>query len=172
MADAVITAFDPVKIFEKATQSLGAAQPQAQREHLQNEFLDLEEEIRAIEVRLQELRASTVSKAQATEALAQSMRADLAAHREQMLKWAGAGAMARMRGPAGTRLSGLTGFDVIDLAVILLDDAAIQAFAADAIATTDAPDEARPEDEVAAEAAALSNRIAELRARRAQLLQG
>lgn len=180
----------PENIEEYLSSVVGSVDRQLQetRQALRQAIADLDAAIVEKTNRLTGLERRSVTRADATALVAKNMRDSLKAHRLEMRRRAaragylsshvpvsnfgtidGTGRHKRSRSEP-KRLDILPhNLSATDLAAILLDDEAIDAFAADAIESTDAPAQGAPVAELAAEADALADELDEMHKRRHEL---
>lgn len=164
------------------------AELEAARASCQSAIDEIDAAIRDKDARLAQLHTRAVSKPDAIALVVEDVRDSLRTHREAMKARAaiatnlrmhasvssfgvinGDGRHDRGRSPQRVRINLLAHLNAMDLAAMLLDDAAIEAFATDAIAATDAPETARPAAEIAAEAETLADELEYLHNRRHEL---
>ncbi len=180
----------PENIEEYLSSVVGSVDRQLQetRQALRQAIADLDAAIVEKTNRLTDLERRSVTRADAAALVAKNMRDSLKAHRLEMrMRAARAGYLSSHVPVSNFSTIDGTGrhkrsrsepkrLDILphdlsatDLAAILLDDEAIDAFAAEAIESTDAPTQGAPVAELAAEADALADELDEMHKRRHEL---
>lgn len=163
-------------------------QMQEARQMLQQAIADIDGAITEKTQQLHDLNSRSVTKADAAALLAKDMRDSLREHRlrtkgvvmqaTRLSSHApasnfgvinGDGKHVRSTSPSPLPLRLLSNITAIELAAIMLDDDAIDAFAADAIASTEAPDDGPSAAELAAQADVLADELEAMHKRRREL---